>query len=259
MRLALIIEYEGTEYHGFQYQANAPSIQEELEKAVGRFTGEKSRVRGAGRTDAGVHAKGQVVAFDTTARHSPETFMRGLNYYLPDDIAVKAAYRTSGDFDPRRMATRRRYRYTFDCGPTRSPLSRRTAYRIGQELNVRKMQRSAGWFEGVHDYARFAGPLSGTRAGTVRTIYEAKIRRDGDMMYFEVEGNAFLPQQVRRMSGALVDVGRGRLGHAEIKSMINGEPGDVVARTLPSTGLCLLNVSYAHFPPQDGESDGHLH
>ena len=104
MRLALTVEYEGTNYHGFQYQVNAPTIQEELEKAIARFTGHHARVRGAGRTDAGVHALGQVVAFDTQSDHEPDVFVRALNHYLPEDIAVKAAYKVAANFDPRRAA-----------------------------------------------------------------------------------------------------------------------------------------------------------
>ena len=104
MRLALVVEYEGTGYSGFQYQTNAPSIQEELEKAIAQLTGEELRVTGAGRTDAGVHARGQVVSFETDADHPPETFVRALNHYLPEEIAVRPAYRTGDDFDPRRKA-----------------------------------------------------------------------------------------------------------------------------------------------------------
>ncbi|MCH8205449.1 MAG: tRNA pseudouridine synthase A, partial [Chloroflexi bacterium] len=113
MRLALIVEYDGGDYHGFQYQANAPTIQEELQKAVLRFTGEEVRVSGAGRTDAGVHAEGQVVAFDTDSGHRPERFEKALNFYLPEDISVRGAYRVEGDFDPRRDASSRTYRYTI--------------------------------------------------------------------------------------------------------------------------------------------------
>jgi tRNA pseudouridine38-40 synthase len=255
MRLALIVEYEGTCYRGFQFQSNAPSVQEELERAIARFTGEASRVKGAGRTDAGVHAKGQVVAFDTNAAHSPQTFVRALNFYLPDDIAVKRAFQTHGDFDPRRMARSRRYRYTIDCGTTPSPLSRRTAYHVGEPLNVRRMRVTAQHLVGKHDFARFAGPLKVPNSGTVREIYEAKVRQHRDIINFEVEGSSFLPHQVRRMAGALVDVGRGSLTPTDFKSMIAGGPGDAVAHSLPPQGLCLMEVTYAEFPPKIGESD----
>ena len=256
MRLALVVEYEGTKYHGFQYQANAPSIQEELEKAVARLTGERLRIKGAGRTDAGVHAKGQVVAFDTESTFPKATFVRALNFYLPNEIAVKAAYQPGSDFDPRRKAISRRYRYTIDCGSTPSPLIRRTAYHLGHALNVQRMRRAARMFVGRHDFARFSGPLSKPGATTVREVYEAKVRSHGDLIAFEVEGSSFLPHQVRRMAGALVEIGRGTLTMTDFKSMIVDGTAEQMAAPLPPQGLCLLKVNYANFPPGVVESDG---
>ena len=250
MRMALIVEYEGSGYHGFQYQVNALSIQEELEKAIARLTNESPRVSGAGRTDAGVHARGQVVAFDTDADYGPETFIRALNHYLPDDIAAKAAFKVGSDFDPRRMALSRWYRYTFHCGATPSPLTRGRAYHVGDSLEVPRMRRAARHFVGVHDFARFCGPLDRAGASTVREIFEAKLSLGEDLLRFDVEGNAFLPHQVRRMAGALVAVGRGRLTPGDLKAMVDNGPGKAVAHTLPPHGLCLMRVTYADFPPE---------
>ena len=253
--MALVIEYEGTAYHGFQYQTNASTIQEELEKAITRFTREAVRIKGAGRTDAGVHAEAQVVAFDTGSPHQPDTVVQALNFYLPDDIAVKAAYRVAGDFDPRRMAVSRRYRYSILNGPTPSPMMRRTAHLVARPLEVRKMREAARLLVGRHDFARFAGPLSDGRTSTVREIYEARVRKVGDVIIVEVEGNSFLPHQVRRMTGALVDVGKGSLSQEGFRSIINGGPGEHVAHALPARGLCLVKVSYSGFPPKVGELD----
>ena len=250
MRMALVVEYEGSRYHGFQYQANAPSIQEELEKAVGRFTNESPRVRGAGRTDAGVHARGQVVAFDTDADYRPETFVGALNHFLPDDIAARAAYEVSSDFDPRRMALSRRYRYTFYCGATPSPLNRSAAYHVGDKLDVPRMRRAARHLVGVHDFARFCGPLEKVGASTVREVFEASLSQREDLLRFDVEGNAFLPHQVRRMAGALAAVGRGRLTPDDVRVLVDKGPGQAVAHTLPPHGLCLMKVTYADFPPE---------
>ena len=245
MRLALLVEYDGTDYHGFQYQANAPSIQEELEKAISRFTGERVRVKGAGRTDAGVHAKGQVVAFDTSATHPEEVFLRALNHYLPCDIAVRKARRVPGSFDPRRMATSRRYTFKIDNGPVRSPLTRRTSHHVPAPLDVGRMRRAARHFVGRHDFARFAGRPDRADASTVREITELTVRRNGRMVTLEVEGGSFLPHQVRRMAGALVDAGHGRLAPAQVKEMLNGEEEtDAVANSLPPRGLCLVKVEY---------------
>lgn len=251
MRLALVVEYDGTGYSGFQYQANAPSVQEELEKAIAHLTSEKVRIKAAGRTDAGVHALGQVVAFDTTSGHAPETFVRALNFYLPRDIAVKAAHRVRESFDPRRDALSRRYRYTLLNSPAPSPLRMRTSWHIEEPLNVRRMQRAAGLLVGTHDFARFAATLGDERASTVRHIHEASVRRSGDVITFEVEGNAFLPHQVRHMAGALVDVGRGKLSLEELKAMVDGGNTHAVAHSLPPQGLCLIRVTYPDFPPQE--------
>jgi len=252
MRLVLIIEYEGTNYSGFQFQENAPSIQEEIENAITRFTGETVRIKGAGRTDAGVHAQGQVVAFDTASSETPETFVRAVNHFLPDDIAAKAAYRAPEGFDPRRQATGRRYAYSIDCGRTRSPLRRRTTYHLGCELDVESMRDAAQELVGVHDFAGFAGSLEHRDASTIREIYSTEIHQNDDLVEIEVYGSAFLPHQVRRMSGALTDVGRGKLTRADIKAILDGSPTEAVANSLPPQGLSLLEVTYNDFPVDNG-------
>ena len=254
MRLALIIEYEGTNYHGFQYQTNAPSVQEELEKAIASFTGEQVRVKGAGRTDAGVHAKGQVAAFDTSSTHGPDTFVRALNAYLPDDVAVRAAYKTANGFDPRRDAVSRHYRYTVFNTPAPSPLMRRGAYQVREPLNDVIMDQAAALLIGTHDYVCFSGPLGDRRGGTVRETFGASVRRTSETVVFDVVATSFLPQQVRRMSGALVDVGRGRISLEEFGTLVEGVRGRPVAHTLPPQGLCLMEVTYSDFPPVIGET-----
>lgn len=253
MRLALVVEYEGTAYHGFQFQANAPSIQEEIEKAIGRLTGERVRVKGAGRTDAGVHARGQVVAFDTESEHSPETFVKAMNHYLPKDIAVREGHRVGEDFDPRRHATSRTYRYSVVRSPTPSPLMRRQAFIVCEFIELAPMREATRMLEGVHDFRRFAGPLEHEDASTVRHIETASIIEDEELLKFEFVGNAFLPHQVRRMAGALLDVGRGRIGLSDFEILVEGKSGEAVAHSLPPQGLCLMRVDYPHFPPKVGE------
>ena len=250
MRLALTIEYEGTRYHGFQYQVNAPSIQGELERAVERLTGERVRVKGAGRTDAGVHAEAQVVAFDTNSRHSTDTFMSALNHYLPDDIAVRAAYFAEPDFDPRRHARNRTYRYSILNSRTPSPLARRHTCHIRESLDVRQMRRAAALFVGEHDFQRFAAPLPEGRTDGLRTILDVSVKQKGDFIALWVTGNAFLQRQVRRMAGALVDLGHGRLTKYDLQAMIDNRPTDKVAHSLPARGLCLVRVEYADYPPR---------
>lgn len=249
MRLALIIEYEGTRYRGFQRQANAPTIQGELERAIRRFTGECARVKAAGRTDAGVHALGQVIAFDTAAAHPPATAIGALNYHLPDDIAVKAAFRVGDDFDPRRSARRRTYRYRILNSATPSPLARRFACHIRRPLDVLRMQAAADMFIGAHDFRRFAAHRT-DKPNSVRCVSRAALERSGDTITFEVAANAFLHHQVRRMAGALADIGRGRLSLDDLRTMIDNRHTDKVAHSLPPQGLCLVSVEYADFPPR---------
>ena len=249
MRLALTIEYEGTLYHGFQSQVDKPTIQGELERAIERLTGERIRVKGAGRTDAGVHAEAQVVAFDTASEHSTETFVSALNHYLLDDIAVKAAYIVRHDFDPRRHARSRAYRYTILNGRTPSPLRRRFACHIREPLDVERMREAAGLFVGTHDFRRFAAPLPKGKTNSVRVICEADIERHGDAITLDVRGNAFLHHQVRRMAGALADIGRGKLSIDDLQAMIAGKQTGKIAHSLPAQGLCLVRIEYADYPP----------
>ena len=253
MRMALTVEYDGTQYAGFQYQKNARSIQEELEKAIASLTGENVRVQGAGRTDAGVHALGQVAVFDTASAHQPETVLRALNHYLPDDIAVRAAAEVSDDFDPRRSAVSRRYRYTVLNSAVRSPLRRSFSHQEPSPLDTDAMAWAARLYMGVHDFRRFAGRPDRPGASTVREIRESTVEKTGDTITFEVEGNAFLPHQVRRMAGALVDVGRGALTSEDIAAMLEGKPDSATARSLPARGLCLLRVRYVERAFGDSE------
>ncbi len=258
MRIALIVEYEGTGYSGLQYQANAPSIQEELEKAIERLTGENVRITASGRTDAGVHARGQVVSFLTESRHPPYTFLRALNHYLPEQIAVCAAYRVGDGFNPRRDALSRVYAYTLYVSAVRAPLVRRTTYRVGGPLDADRMRRGAELFEGEHDFAQFAGPLQEPGASTVRRIIGTAVRSCGNMVMIEIEGNAFLPHMVRRMAGALVDIGLGKMSMEDLEAMIDRRPGAQISRALPARGLSLERVRYAGFPPEDGEQHGDI-
>ncbi len=253
MRLALIVEYEGTAYSGFQYQRNGPSIQEQLEKSITALTGEKVRIKAAGRTDAGVHALGQVVAFDTASTHPPLTVQRAMNHRLPDDIAVRAAYRVGDGFDPRRHAQSRRYRYTMLTGSVHSPLRRRTATLVREDVDIVRMAEGAEMLVGVHDFARFGGPLEHEGASTAREVFSSGVTAIDDAIVFDVEGNAFLPHQMRRMAGALVDVGRGAMSIEDLRQLIDGKETDATSRSLPPQGLCLIAVKYADFPPKNGE------
>ena len=251
MRLALTIEYEGTRYHGFQSQASAPTIQAELERAIRQLTGAPARVHAAGRTDAGVHALAQVIAFDTAAAHPPATVVRALNHWLPPDIAVKSASVAPAHFDPRRHAIRRAYRYRILNAPTRSPLARRFACHIPQPVDVPQMQAAAALFLGEHDFTRFAPPLPPGKS-PIRAVSAASITQAGAEIVFDVAANAFLRRQVRRMAGALADIGLGKLTIPDIQTLLTAPRGAIIdkpARSLPPQGLCLVSVEYDNFTP----------
>ncbi len=248
-KVALVVEYDGTRYAGFQVQADAPTIQGELERAIARLTLADARVYGAGRTDSGVHAMGQVVAFSTSSTLPCDTLTRGLSHFLPADIAVKAAYDVPSTFDPRRQAHSRVYRYTFLPRLTPSPLQERYAYRVAGSLDDEAMGVALRHLNGTHDFATLTGAVAAGKS-TVRNVYATRLWREENLVRFEVEANAFLPHQMRRIAGLLLTVGTGHLSPEEIPSVLDGHADlqhmQPVA-TLPPQGLCLMQVNYKDF------------
>lgn len=244
MRVALTLEYDGTGYHGSQIQKYVPTIQGELEDAIAKVTEEPARAMFAGRTDQGVHAKGQVVAFDTQASIAMEAMMRALNHYLPDDIAVKDVREVSGDFDPRRSASSREYCYYILNENVRSPLYRNYYLLVRRPIQVEAMDEACKTLLGTHDFAPFAGSVESGRS-TVRTVYNAKAQRRGAVVTCNIEANAFLPHQMRHTVGALLKVG---LRESDIKAfceIFNSEKPATAGPAVPPQGLCLLKVNYS--------------
>jgi tRNA pseudouridine38-40 synthase len=248
-RLALVVEYDGARYHGFQLQRTAPTVQAELEKAIERLTGEVTRIKAASRTDAGGHARGQVVAFDTRASHDTQTWAKALNALLPDDVAVRGVYQAPAGFDPRRRASSRVYRYTIVNAPTPSPLLRRTAHWIRTPLDAERMALAARTLVGVHDVAAFTVQVARTKS-TVRRMYRWEVWREGDLVIMEAEANAFLMQQVRRTAGALTLVGMNKMTLEEFGDLVEGRAAGPAGPLLPARGLCLERVVYPDFPPR---------
>ncbi len=243
-RLALLLEYQGTAYGGSQYQENAPTVQGALERALSRLTGEQIRVAMAGRTDAGVHARGQVASFVTGSRRSLEVIVRGANALLPRDIAVRAGAEAPAGFDPRRHAANRWYRYTLHLGAQRPALERHFVWHIGPDVDVGAMQKAAPALRGAHDFAAFTSPSEAVRRRTERVVRVAEMRRVEDAATFDIEANAFLPHMVRRIMGALVDIGQGKQGPGYLKELLRqGEPGAARRMAQPG-GLCLMKVRY---------------
>jgi len=241
-RIALVVEYDGSRYYGSQLQADQPTIQGELETAIEKLTGERLRITAASRTDTGVHAQGQVVSFRTGSTLPPATFVSGLNYYLPADIAVKTARRIDNSFQVRRHALSREYRYHILNSATRSPLRDSFAHRVTGHLDTDAMNQAAQGLIGLHDFASFT-TVTGIK--TVRRVDKAEVKHAGDLVIFDVIASSFLPHQVRNTIGALIRVGRGRMSIAEFHSIIDRREPGLAGPTAPACGLCLMQVNYA--------------
>jgi tRNA pseudouridine38-40 synthase len=242
-KFILLVEYDGTQYHGFQWQLGLPTIQNELEQAIRRFCGQSSRVMAASRTDAGVHAKGQVVSFWANSTLNTMTLIKALNYYLPRDIAVKAAYKASADFNVRRDALSREYHYYVLNSNTRSPLSQRFALFIAKMLDTEMMNEACQLIQGKHDFASFASSLDGNRS-TLRNVYEAGIEKKGDFTVFRIVADSFLPHQVRSTVGLLIRLGLGKIGIEDFRDIMEARSLGLAGPVAPACGLCLMNVNY---------------
>ena len=255
-RIVLVLEYNGTHYHGFQLQAVLPTIQGEVEKAIRRLTGEKTHVATASRTDTGVHAKGQVVSFKTGSYHSPETFVKALNYYLPRDIAVKAAHGVRESFNVRRQAISREYNYYILNSSTRSPLRRLFSYQVAGHLDLDAMNQACQVLVGEHDFVSFASDIGVEVKSTVRRVHRAEVKKEGELIIFNIIANSFLPHQVRNTVGALVRVGQGRMSLAEFRRVMEAKEPGLAGPAAPGCGLCLMQVNYKR--PFEEEYDENL-
>lgn len=243
-KIILIMEYDGTNYHGFQFQAHLPTIQGEIEKALRKLIMERIRVKAASRTDAGVHARGQVVSFRTKSPLSLSAFINGLNYYLPRDIAVKEAYRVDDSFNVRHDAISREYNYYILNSLTRSPTRNGFFYHINANLDIGVMSQACQALVGEHDFASFMTCFKGKMRSTVRSVHRAEIEKDGELVVFSMVANSFLPHQVRNTAGALIKVGRGKISVDEFYSMVEVKKPALAGPTAPACGLCLMGVNY---------------
>ena len=236
------VAYDGTDYGGFQRQANAPTVQAELEGAVARVTQQEVSVLAAGRTDAGVHAVGQVIAFDTGWSHKVSDLQRALNAVLPADIAVRGVREVSSGFHPRHDARSRRYRYTLNNTPVRCPLTRRYSVHVADPLDLAAMQQAALSLVGEHDFATFGQPPQGHN--TVRRVVEAEWGGEAARLTFDIEANAFLYRMVRSIVGTLLQVGRGQMGVEEFVAAMKACDRSMAGPTALPQGLCLMEVKY---------------
>lgn len=238
-----LVAYDGGDYHGFQILSDKPSVQGTLEQVLQRLTGQRPRIRYAGRTDAGVHAQGQVIAADVAWRHGLADLERAWNALLPADIAVRAVTEvTDPRFHPRFSARSRVYRYTVWTAPWRSPLHRRYAHHEPKPLDVAQMNQAARLLAGSHDFASFGQPTQGE--STVREVLRAGWQVDGPLLHFEIEANAFLRRMVRTVVGTLLDVGAGRRSADSVSQVLAAQNRALASRPAPACGLCLVEVKY---------------
>lgn len=254
LRVALLVAYDGSDFAGFQSQANGRAVQDVLEAALGRLYGAALRVRGASRTDAGVHALGQVVSFDLgdpalAGRIPLDRLPLALDGLLPPDVRVLGARTASASFDPRR-AVRKHYRYRLLVRPAPCPLRRREVWHVPPPLDLGAMARAAAQLAGRHDFAAFAA--SGGRVGsTVRHLERLEVRRAcPDEVHVEAVADGFLYHMVRNLVGTLVEVGRGRRRPEEMASLLASRRREAAGATAPARGLCLLAVEYG--PEHEG-------
>jgi tRNA pseudouridine38-40 synthase len=242
MHYRLIVEYDGTDFHGWQIQPDRRTVQATLEDALRRLLGHPARVAAGGRTDAGVHAAGQVVCFHSPRDLPPDTVRRALNALTPRDLVVRAAAAVSEDFDPRRAARCRRYVYRIWTRADPSPFWRRYAWHVHGPLDVDTMRAAATELVGEHDFSSFrAAGCDATHP--VRRVLRSELERRGDLVVYTIEATAFLRHMVRNIVGTLVDVGRGRR-RADFRALLAARDRTLAAQTAPAQGLCLMEIRY---------------
>ncbi len=253
-KFKLLLEYDGTAYQGWQVQENRLTIQGVIEDRIFKITGEQSRVIGASRTDAGVHALGQVAAFRTESRFAPETIKKALNALLPQDIRVLDASKVDDSFNPRDSAVKKSYFYIIANQRESSAFLYRYAWLVQQQLNLKSMIDAAQVLIGTHDFSSFRGTGSSTK-NPVREVFSLSIERfekldfmtaslDGKFIKLRIEANGFLRHMVRNIVGTLVEIGRGRFTADRIKEILESYDRKLAGPTAPAIGLSLERIVY---------------
>ena len=240
----LVLEYDGTRHVGWQDQPNGPSIQAEVERALETLHRAPRRVVAAGRTDAGVHARGQVASFFERDPLPIDAYVKGMNALLPPEVAVRAASLEPDGFDARRSASGKRYRYAIENGPTRAPLSRLAAWQLFRPLDAGAMRAAAVHLVGRHDFASFQASDCEC-AHAVRDLRRCDVLGEGGgRIEIVVEATAFVKHMVRNVVGTLVEVGHGRRAPASIPALLAARDRRLAGATAPARGLCLEEVFY---------------
>lgn len=241
--IKLTIEYDGKCYNGWQKQPNKLNIQGEIERAIYNITKEEVDLIGSGRTDAGVHALGQVANFKTNSQISIEKLPLAINSQLKNSIVIKEAEEVNERFHSRYNAKRKTYRYIINNSKCGTAIYRNLEYSYPFKLDAEKMKQASKYFEGEHDFKAFKS--SGTSSkNSVRTIYKAIVKQEGEKIIIELTGNGFLYNMVRIIAGTLLDVGLGKIQPEEIPEMIESKDRQRAGKTLPAHGLYLVEVKY---------------
>ena len=242
-RVKLTVAYDGTAYHGWQVQPEGDTIQEELEKHLSQLLGEEIHILGASRTDAGVHAQGNVAVFNTSHRMPVDKIALAMNTRLPADIKVQKSEQVADDFHPRFCETRKTYRYQIWNRPIPNPLVSRFSTYYYYKLDERKMQQAADYLIGEHDFSSFC-TAKPDRPNHVRTIYRCDVTRDGDMITVMITGNGFLYNMVRIIVGTLFQVGGGLIPPEEMKAILEAKDRSRAGDTARPEGLTLMEIEY---------------
>lgn len=241
-RYCAIIEYDGTDFLGYQIQAKGRTVQGEIEQSLKAVTQSTVRINGAGRTDAGVHATGQVIAFDVAWRHTRLDLQRALNATLPSDIVISSLRTVDPNFHPRYSAISRTYQYTVVNQECRPVLQRRYAHYVREPLNVVAMNQAGKCLVGTFDFASFGKPPTGSV--TIRNVTQALWTVNHQQFMFEITANAFLYRMVRKLVGTLIQVGLGQLSVGEIQEILEARDLRRSAPPVPARGLSLVRVTY---------------
>lgn len=243
MRIKLTVSYDGTNYCGSQVQENGITIEEVLNKELSRFFSQDIKVIGASRTDSGVHALGAVFVFDVETKMPPEKISYAINVSLPPDIVVLDSKEVPKDFHPRFQKTSKTYEYFILNTDFNNPLLRHMSYHYRKYLDDKKMNDGIKYLIGKHDFTSFAAAGSQTRT-FVRTIFEAGVKRDGDLIQIEITGDGFLYNMVRIIVGTLVEVGNGKREPIDIEKILEGKNRALAGSTAPANGLILRDIKY---------------
>ncbi len=244
MRIKITVSYDGTNYSGWQVQPNAITVQQQLQRAIYSVTGEQVKVTGSGRTDAGVHAEGQVAHFDTECKTVlPQKFSRAINAHLPPDIRVISSCLADSEFNACTSAKRKTYAYSLYVSDVELPLFERTAVRLNSFPDLEQTKKASEIFIGKHDFKCFNASGGGAKT-TVRTIFSIDLVKEQNKLTFYVCGDGFLYNMVRTLVGSLLEVGYKKTDLNRMKEMLQTGDRSLCGKTLPAKGLCLKSVEY---------------